>query len=122
LTRFFLNEEPRTLGGSFLASKDAEGVHPMPTTHHSAAAERHLQAAHFHEAAAASHNQNDHLSAHEQSKRAHEFSLEAHKHSEQAVKLGETQVEIQIEPASASDPTVVAAGGGELIQQTEPLK
>ena len=37
----------------------------MPTTQHSAAAERHMQAAHAHEAAAASHTQNDHLGAHE---------------------------------------------------------
>jgi hypothetical protein len=58
----------------------------MPTTHHSAAAERHLQAAHAHEAAAASHNQNDHLGAHEQSVRAQEFSREAHRHSEQILK------------------------------------
>jgi hypothetical protein len=54
----------------------------MPTTHHSAAAERHLQAAHAHEAVAASHHQNDHLGAHEQSKRAQEFSREAHRHTE----------------------------------------
>lgn len=55
----------------------------MPTTHHSAAAERHLQAAHAHEAAAASHNQNDHLGAHEQSKLSQEYSREAHRHTEQ---------------------------------------
>jgi hypothetical protein len=63
-----------------------EGELPMPTTHHSAAAERHLQAAHAHEAAAASHNQNDHLSAHEMSKRSQEFSREAHRHTEEVVK------------------------------------
>lgn len=58
----------------------------MPTTHHSAAAERHLQAAHAHEAAAASHNQNDHLGAHEQSKLSQEYSREAHRHTEEIVK------------------------------------
>jgi hypothetical protein len=58
----------------------------MPTTHHSAAAERHLQAAHAHEAAAASHGMNDHLRAHEQSKLAAERSREAHRHTEDLVK------------------------------------
>lgn len=58
----------------------------MPTTQHSAAAERHMQAAHAHQAAAASHSQNDHLGAHEQSKLAQEFSREAHRHTEQLVK------------------------------------
>lgn len=60
----------------------------MPTTHHSAAAERHLQAAHAHEAAAASHNMNDHMGAHEASKRAMELSREAHEHSERLVEEG----------------------------------
>jgi hypothetical protein len=54
----------------------------MPTTNHSAAAERHLQAAHAHEAAAASHGMNDHLRAHEQSKLARERSIDAHRQSE----------------------------------------
>ncbi len=58
----------------------------MPTTQHSAAAERHMQAAHAHEAAAASHNQNDHLAAHEQSRLALEHSHEAHHHSVQIAK------------------------------------
>ena len=58
----------------------------MPTTHHSAAAERHLQAAHAHEAAAASHNMNDHLGAHEQSKLAMEHSREAHRLSGELTK------------------------------------
>lgn len=58
----------------------------MPTTHHSAAAERHLQAAHAHEAAAASHNQNDHLGAHEHSRLAQELSRDAHHHTEQILK------------------------------------
>jgi hypothetical protein len=55
----------------------------MPTTHHSAAAERHLQAAHAHQAAAASHNMNDHLGAHEQSLLAMEHAREAHRLSEE---------------------------------------
>ena len=59
----------------------------MPTTQHSAAAERHMQAAHAHQAAAASHNMNDHLGAHEQSKLAFERSREAHEHSEQLAKV-----------------------------------
>ena len=58
----------------------------MPTTHHSAVAERHLQAAHAHEVAAASHDKNDHMGAHEASKRAMEFSREAHEQSERLVK------------------------------------
>jgi hypothetical protein len=58
----------------------------MPTTHHSAAAERHLQAAHAHEAAAASHGMNDHLRAHEQSKLAAERSIDAHRQTEQIAK------------------------------------
>jgi hypothetical protein len=58
----------------------------MPTTHHSAAAERHLQAAHAHEAAAASHNKNDHIGAHEHSRLAQEFSREAHEHTERLLK------------------------------------
>jgi non-ribosomal peptide synthetase component E (peptide arylation enzyme) len=58
----------------------------MPTTHHSAAAERHLQAAHAHEAAAASHSMNDHLRAHEQSKLAHERSIEAHRQTQHIAK------------------------------------
>lgn len=58
----------------------------MPTTHHSAAAERHLQAAHAHEAAAASHDKNDHMGAHEHSRRAMELSREAHEHSERLLK------------------------------------
>jgi hypothetical protein len=58
----------------------------MPTTHHSAAAERHLQAAHAHQAAAASHNQNDHVGAHEQSKLAEEHSREAHRLTEEIAK------------------------------------
>jgi len=56
----------------------------MPTTQHSAAAERHLQAAHAHEAAAASHNMNDHMGAHEQSLLAMEHAREAHRLSEEA--------------------------------------
>ncbi len=59
----------------------------MPTTHHSAAAERHLQAAHAHEAAAASHHKNDHLGAHEQSRLAIEHGREAHRLSEEVAKL-----------------------------------
>ena len=58
----------------------------MPTTHHSAAAERHLQAAHAHEAAAASHGMNDHLRAHEQPKLAAERSIDAHRQSQQIAK------------------------------------
>jgi hypothetical protein len=58
----------------------------MPTTHHSAASERHLQAAHAHEAAAASHSMNDHLRAHEQSKLAAERSREAHRYTEEILK------------------------------------
>jgi hypothetical protein len=58
----------------------------MPTTHHSAAAERHLQAAHAHEAAAASHSMNDHLRAHEQSKLAAWRSIDAHRQSEHIAK------------------------------------
>jgi hypothetical protein len=71
--------------GAEVASKQSEDI-TMPTTHHSAAAERHLQAAHAHQAAAASHNQNDHAGAHEQSKLALEHSREAHKLSEELVK------------------------------------
>ena len=63
----------------------------MPTTQHSAAAERHLQAAHAHEAAAASHNQNDHMAAHEQSKMAMEHTREAHKLSEELSKESEAR-------------------------------
>lgn len=59
----------------------------MPTTHHSAAAERHLQAAHAHEAAAASHNKNDHMGAHEQSMLAMEHAREAHRLSEELAKM-----------------------------------
>jgi hypothetical protein len=58
----------------------------MPTTHHSAAAERHLQAAHAHEAAAASHDKNDHTGAHEQSMEAQEHSREAHRLTEEIAK------------------------------------
>lgn len=72
--------------GSGAASQWVEDL-DMPTTHHSAAAERHLQAAHAHEAAAASHNQNDHLGAHEQSKLAVEHTREAHRLSEEVAKL-----------------------------------
>jgi hypothetical protein len=71
--------------GAEAASKQLEDL-IMPTTHHSAAAERHLQAAHAHQAAAASHNQNDHAGAHEQSKLALEHSREAHQLSEELVK------------------------------------
>ena len=63
----------------------------MPTTHHSAAAERHLQAAHAHQAAAASHDKNDHLGAHEQSKLAFEHTREAHKLTEELSKELETR-------------------------------
>ncbi len=59
----------------------------MPTTQHSAAAERHMQAAHAHEAAAASHNKNDHMGAHEQSMLAMEHAREAHRLSEELAKL-----------------------------------
>ncbi len=59
---------------------------PMQTKTHSPAAERHLQAAHAHEAAAASHDKNDHMGAHEHSKRAMELSREAHEHSERMLK------------------------------------
>jgi hypothetical protein len=48
----------------------------MPTTHHSAAAEHHLQAAHAHEAAA-SHDKNDYMEAREHSKCAMKLSREA---------------------------------------------
>jgi len=65
------------------ASKVEEDIE-MPTTQHSAAAERHLQAAHAHEAAAASHNMNDHMGAHEQSLLAMEHAREAHRLSEEA--------------------------------------
>lgn len=59
---------------------------PMQTKTHSPAAERHLQAAHAHEAAAASHDKNDHMGAHEHSRRAMELSREAHEHSEREMK------------------------------------
>ncbi len=59
---------------------------PMQTKTHSPASERHLQAAHAHEAAAASHDKNDHMGAHEHSKRAMELSREAHEHSERLLK------------------------------------
>jgi len=62
----------------------------MPTTHRSAAAERHLQAAHAHEAAAASHDKNDHMGAHELSMQALEHSREAHRLSEELAKQGLT--------------------------------
>jgi hypothetical protein len=65
--------------GCILWREDIE----MPTTQHSAAAERHMQAAHAHQAAAASHNMNDHLGAHEQSRLAEEQSREAHKLSQE---------------------------------------
>jgi hypothetical protein len=45
-----------------------------------------LQAAHAHEAAAASHDKNDHMGAHEHSKRAMELSREAHQQSERLLK------------------------------------
>jgi hypothetical protein len=58
----------------------------MQSKTHSPAAERHLQAAHAHEAAAASHDKNDHMGAHEHSKRAMELSREAHQHTERLLK------------------------------------
>jgi hypothetical protein len=87
LTRF--SGPARTAGGFALCAEAASNGKEntfMPTTHHSAAAERHLQAAHAHEAAAASHHQNDHLGAHEASRRAMEFTREAHEHSERVMK------------------------------------
>jgi len=77
------------------ASKVAED-NEMPTTQHSAAAERHLQAAHAHEAAAASHNQNDHMGAHEQSLLAMEHAREAHRLSEEeAAKVSKVSKELE---------------------------
>ncbi len=70
-------------GSGILRVEDIE----MPTTQHSAAAERHMQAAHAHQAAAASHNMNDHLGAHEQSMLAMEHAREAHRLSEELAKL-----------------------------------
>jgi hypothetical protein len=71
------------LGGWVLPHKETEDL-DMPNTHYSAAAERHLQAAHAHEAAAASHNMNDHMGGHEQSMLAMEHAREAHRLSEEA--------------------------------------
>lgn len=70
-------------GGGILGGR---GNIDMPTTQHSAAAERHMQAAHAHEAAAASHSQNDHMGAHEQSRLAMEHAREAHRLSEELAK------------------------------------
>jgi hypothetical protein len=83
---------PRGRGRHLMGQEDLD----MPTTNHSAAAERHLQAAHAHEAAASSHNMNDHLGAHEQSLLAMEHAREAHRLSEEeAAKVSKVSKELE---------------------------
>jgi hypothetical protein len=87
-----LDELPR---GRVRHHKETEDL-DMPTTQHSAAAERHLQAAHAHEAAAASHNKNDHMGGHEQSLLAMEHAREAHRLSEEeAAKVSKVSKELE---------------------------
>jgi hypothetical protein len=57
----------------------------MPQSAHDRAAELHNLAAHAHAAAAAAHTKQDHLTAHELSKRALEHSMDAYKRSEDHV-------------------------------------
>jgi hypothetical protein len=54
----------------------------MSLTTHYRAAELHSLAAHTHLAAASARDKQDHLTAHELTKKAHEYSTEAHQHSE----------------------------------------